>query len=102
VPDPAGGIRLGSLVKTDVERGVTEVHDAGSANFAMEPVFVPRSPDAAEDDGWLLVYVHDAERNACDVAVLDAQDFTAAPIATVHLPVRVPYGFHGNWIPDPL
>ena len=32
--------------------------------------------------------------------IIDAQDFTAPPVATIHLPVRVPYGFHGNWIPD--
>jgi carotenoid cleavage dioxygenase len=44
--------------------------------------------------------VHDGARNACDIVVLDAQDFTAPPVATVHLPVRVPFGFHGNWIAD--
>ena len=33
--------------------------------------------------------------------VLDpAQDFTAPPLAVVELPVRVPFGFHGSWIPD--
>jgi carotenoid cleavage dioxygenase len=67
----------------------------------MEPVFVPRSADATEDDGWVLAYVHDEARDACDIVVLDAQDFSAPPVATVHLPVRVPFGFHGNWIADP-
>ncbi|WP_346102977.1 carotenoid oxygenase family protein [Nonomuraea maheshkhaliensis] len=28
------------------------------------------------------------------------QDFTGAPIAVVHLPARVPLGFHGSWIPS--
>jgi carotenoid cleavage dioxygenase len=32
--------------------------------------------------------------------VLDASNIAAAPVATVSLPVRVPLGFHGNWIPD--
>ena len=100
VPDPAGGVRLGSLLKTDVTHGSTEVHETGPAAFAMEPVFVPRTADSAEDDGWVLAYVHNADRDACDVVILDAQDFAAPAVATVHLPVRVPFGFHGNWIPD--
>jgi carotenoid cleavage dioxygenase-like enzyme len=29
-----------------------------------------------------------------------AQDVTAEPIARVHLPTRIPFGFHGSWISD--
>ncbi len=36
-----------------------------------------------------------------DVVILHAQDFTGDPVATIHLPARVPFGFHGNWIPTP-
>jgi carotenoid cleavage dioxygenase-like enzyme len=32
--------------------------------------------------------------------IIDAQDFSGAPVATVHLPRRVPYGAHGSWVPD--
>jgi carotenoid cleavage dioxygenase len=35
------------------------------------------------------------------VVILHAQDFTGDPIARIHLPQRVPFGFHGNWVPDP-
>jgi carotenoid cleavage dioxygenase len=98
-PAPEGGVALGSPLKHDLEAGTETVHDLGPGRSAMEGVFVPRDPDAAEDDGWVLVYVHDEGRNACDVVVLDAQDFAAPTVATVHLPVRVPFGFHGNWVP---
>ena len=64
-----------------------------------EAAFVPRAADAGEDDGWLLSIVYDAASDSSDLVILDAQDFTAAPVARVHLPQRVPFGFHGNWVP---
>jgi carotenoid cleavage dioxygenase-like enzyme len=32
--------------------------------------------------------------------VLDASDLSVPPIATIHLPRRVPAMIHGSWIPD--
>jgi carotenoid cleavage dioxygenase-like enzyme len=90
----------GPAVKHDLARGTTEVHDYGPGRQTGELVFVPRSDDAAEDDGWLLSFVHDATVDRTDLVVLHAQDFTGDPVATVHLPQRVPVGFHGNWVPD--
>lgn len=54
----------------------------------------------AEDDGYALAYVHNPERGAADLVILAAQDFTGEPVARIHLPGRVPLGFHGSWIPD--
>jgi carotenoid cleavage dioxygenase len=65
-------------------------------------VFVARADAKAEDDGWVMTYVYDQSRDASDVVILDAQDFEGPPVATIALPVRVPYGFHGNWIADPV
>lgn len=82
--------------KTDVTRGTTEVHDFGPGRATMEPVFVPREGASAEDDGYILACVYNAERNASELTILSAQDFTAAPLATIELPVRVPFGFRGG------
>ncbi len=87
----------GNIIKHDLVAGTAQIHDLGG-RASQEPVFVPKSDDAAEDEGWVMAYVHDPDRNAADVVILDAQDFTAPPVATVHLPVRVPFGFHGNWV----
>ena len=95
------GPSLGPLFKHDLVRRTTEVHDEGRGRAFLEPVFVPRAPDAEEDDGYVLAYVYDASRDGSDVVILHAQDFAAEPVATIHLPQRVPFGFHGNWVPDP-
>ena len=63
-------------------------------------MFVPESATSGEDEGYVLSLVYDPDRDASDLLVLHAQDFTGDPVATVHLPVRVPFGFHGNWAPD--
>ncbi|MGA2058095.1 MAG: carotenoid oxygenase family protein [Bradyrhizobium sp.] len=63
-----------------------------------EPVFVERSKDAAEGDGWLLAAVWRANENTSDLAVFNATDVDAGPVALVHLGHRVPDGFHGNWV----
>lgn len=89
-----------SLFKHDMHTGRTEVHKQGPHRTFFEPVFVPAHESAGEDEGYVMTYVHDAERNAADVVIVPAQDFTAAPLATIQLPVRVPYGFHGNWVTD--
>jgi carotenoid cleavage dioxygenase len=90
-----------SLIKHDLDRATSEVHDLGPAE-AGEAVFVPRSSTTAEDDGWIISLVYDPTRDTSDLVVLNARDFTGEPQAVVHLPQRVPFGFHGNWMPDTL
>ena len=91
---------LGNLLKIDLAQRSVETHAEGPGRGFMEPVFVPASADADEDEGWILSYVYDASSNRSDVVILDARDFGADPLATIHLPCRVPFGFHGNWLPD--
>ena len=94
-----GGL-FGGLLKHDLQEKTTQYRDEGPGRRFQEPVFVPCSDDADEDDGWIMSYVHDEARNAADVVILHAQDFLGEAVATIELPTRVPYGFHGNWAPD--
>ena len=95
------GIEMGDLLKHDLEARTTVVHDLGPGRGASEGVFVPADGATAEDDGWVLSVVYDAARDASELVVLDAADFAAPPVATVALPQRVPFGFHGSWVADP-
>ncbi|MGA8679675.1 MAG: carotenoid oxygenase family protein [Acidimicrobiales bacterium] len=97
--DEAGFDMGSALLKHDFSTGACETRQLRGG--AGEAVFVPESATSGEDEGYVLSLVYDAEREASDLVVLDAEDFTGDPVAVVHLPVRVPYGFHGNWAPDP-
>ena len=97
--DGEAGVTMGStLFKHDVVAGTSETRDLRGG--AGEAVFVPESATSPEDDGYVLSLVFDDERGATDLLIVASQDFTGDPVAVVHLPVRVPYGFHGNWAPD--
>jgi carotenoid cleavage dioxygenase-like enzyme len=85
-----------ALLKHDLTGGTVLAHDFGRDATAGEAVFVPASADAAEDDGYVLAYVHNPDRNASDLVILAAQDFSAEPVARVQLPARIPLGFHGS------
>jgi carotenoid cleavage dioxygenase len=89
-----------ALLKHDLVAGTVEEHRFPRNATIGEAVFAPSTPDADEDDGHVMAFVHDPDRGATDLVVLAAQDFAGPPVATVHLPARVPLGFHGSWIAD--
>lgn len=100
--DEGRGPPLSGVIAHDLVTGERKAHDFGTGCIPGEFVFVPRSSDAAENDGWLMGYVLDTKRNHTDLVLLDARDVSADPVAIVPLPQLVPLGFHGNWIPaDP-
>jgi carotenoid cleavage dioxygenase len=92
------GLAMGDLLKYDLANGTSQKHPVGEGRFAGEAVFVARPDAKGEDDGWLVTYVFDQSSETSELIVVDAQDFTAGPLARVLLPVRVPFGFHGIWL----
>ncbi len=96
-----GALGFEGLLKHDLKVGTTQYHDVGNNHAAGEPVFVPSSEkdSAAEDEGYILSVVYDATSHTSELHVLDAQNFAGPALAIVKLGTRVPYGFHGNFIP---
>jgi len=97
-PEVCGVLAGPGLVRHDMWAQTSEVHRFGPGRETGEAVFVPRSADAPEGDGWLLSFVYDAAEDRSELVVLDTADFRGAPVAVVPLPVRVPHGFHACWI----
>jgi carotenoid cleavage dioxygenase len=85
------------VLKHDTVAGTTQVRELGRGKEVGEFCFVSSSAEAAEDDGVLMGYVHDRPTGRSELRLLDAG--TLEDVAAVHLPGRVPAGFHGNWCP---
>lgn len=93
-----GDVRTNTIAHIDLKTGKRSQWEAGNGGSVAEPVFVERSADAPEGDGWVLSVAYDAVDDVSELVVLEAQDIAKGPIATARLPRRVPFGFHGNWV----
>ena len=90
-----------ALYRHDLEQGTRQVHGFGPGRHPGEFVFVPAGVDSAEGEGWLMGLVVDQKTETTDLVILDAMAFEDAPVASIHIPHRVPPGFHGNWFASP-
>lgn len=91
-----------TILHYDVVSGQRHVCELPPGDIPSEPVFVPRQGQEAhqhgeEGDGFLLMTVYRGAANRSDLVILDAQNIDHQPVATVQLPHRIPYGFHGSW-----
>lgn len=92
-----GGQAGDTVLRHDLDAGRTDVRRLGAGLEASEFCFVPTPGSATEGDGVLLGYVFDGAEGRSHLRVLDAASLE--DVAAVHLPARVPAGFHGNWAP---
>ena len=93
------GSAFDGIAHIDLKTGRRATYVFPGGDAPGEPVFVPRSADAPEGDGWVVAVVYRAAEDRSDFAVFDAGAIEAGPIGVAKLPRRVPFGFHGNWRP---
>jgi len=70
----------------------------GDQTGVQEPVFIPRSQDCPEGDGYLIVFLNHFDTMLSSLALLDTKDLSAGPIARIKLPFRLRSGVHGSWV----
>ncbi len=92
-------IGFNGLVRYDLDTGADLTYAFGEGTVIGEAVFAADPTGSSEQDGWLMVYATDKAEGTTDFCIIDARDMASGPVARVHLPRRVPAGFHGNWMP---
>ncbi len=97
--DGGEGLWYEGLAHRDASTGTLDTWVSGPAIQPGEAYFVPGSDSAAEGEGWLLSYAYDQAEDRSELVVLNALDIGSGPVASVVLPRRVPFGFHGTWVP---
>jgi carotenoid cleavage dioxygenase-like enzyme len=87
-----------ALLKVDIHSGKTERYDYGPGVYGSEAPFAARPGAVEEDDGCVMSFVTDTRDWSSRCLVFDAKHISDGPVATVHIPHRVPAGFHATWM----
>jgi carotenoid cleavage dioxygenase len=97
--DPAKpGSVWNAVIHYDHETEKKKVFAVSSRDVLNEPVFVAKA-SGAEGEGYILTLRYNSDYDRSDLLILDAMEVDKSPLATVKMPHRVPFGFHGVWVP---
>ncbi|KIW36010.1 uncharacterized protein PV06_11685 [Exophiala oligosperma] len=101
---PTVGSRMGggfppynSIARLNVKTRQFDRYFPGATHLVQETVFIAKSKDANEGDGYLLFLVNNYESMSSELHLVDTGDFSK-PLAKIYLPVRLRAGLHGNWV----
>ena len=87
--------RVSGFAKVDLSTGNVREFLYGEGKYGGEPCFVP-SESEAEDEGYVITFMHDERTSKSELLIVNTE--TMGLEASVKLPSRVPYGFHGKFI----
>ncbi|OWM63866.1 hypothetical protein CDL15_Pgr006128 [Punica granatum] len=88
--------KVSGFAKVDLGTGEVRKYFYGDGRFGGEPFFLPNSSSNHEDSGHILAFVHDEKAWRSELQIMNAS--TLELEASIKLPSRVPYGFHGTFI----
>lgn len=94
---PAGGL-WNIIGHYNWETSIKDEYYYGPTCTFQEPVFIPKAGSTIEGEGYLVALLNhlDVQRN--DILIFDALNLAQGPIASVHLPLRLRMGLHGNFV----
>ena len=98
--DQGEGVRFDGVIQFDhARRHHQRRTSTDRTTSAASPSSRPIPTARRRTTGGCVNFVTDLADGTTEFVVLDARDVAAGPVARVQLPRRVPFGFHGNWMP---
>ena len=99
-PEAANPMAAGAcFARVDNATRTFKTWNAGTNISLAEPVFVPKSVNAREGEGYLIGVAYNLDENLrSDLLILDAEHIEDGPIAKVKLPVQASPQVHGWWV----
>lgn len=90
--------KVSGFAKVDLSSGEVKKYFYGDNKYGGEPFFFPRDANNSEneDDGYILAFVHDEKTWKSELQIVNAMNLQLE--ASIKLPSRVPYGFHGTFV----
>lgn len=86
--------KCSGVAKVDLDSGRVTKFFYGENRYGGESCFVQNGSE--EDDGSLLSFVRDEKEEKSELVVVNASNMKQ--VASISLPTRVPYGFHGTFV----
>jgi carotenoid cleavage dioxygenase-like enzyme len=95
-------VMFNQLSHFDLQSGEREDWFAGPGATLQDPVYFPKSPTAAENDGYMIAVLNWPMEKRSELIILNTLNVPRGPIARIKLPVRMRLGIHATWIDGAL
>lgn len=93
-------LRWTGIRKFDTDTGecLGAFSDGHDECWYSEPWFAPADGQSSEDHGYVVSFVWNDRTRQQQLQVFDALDLDQGPVARIHIPHRMPPGFHACWM----
>ena len=93
-------LRMGGIIQYETDTGKRKEYMYDTNVYASEPVFAPCAGSTEEEDGYLMTFVEDMNKNGqTELHIFEPLAVDKGPICRVVIPQRIPMGFHACWFP---
>ncbi|KAG6781458.1 hypothetical protein POTOM_014364 [Populus tomentosa] len=97
--------KCSGIAKVDLETNEVTKFIYGAGRFGGEPCYVPKNGNVGDNgrsdddgEGFILGFVRDEEKGRSELVIVNSASMSQ--VASVKMPTRVPYGFHGTFVSE--